>query len=420
VFFFRAQLSLGQGNGGVPGSQEECPQGYFDPSSLAPRVYVRACYDYQARRDDELSFSVNSVISNVKKAEQGWWVGDLGHLKQHWFPANFVVEIDPPPTASSNSSSFSFTEEGGAAPTQQQHAQAIWIAKPHWEACKKDANVLNAEGDRLWILQIDIPSLMIGNSSINDCNNNNIITIFQYRVGITSEDEATQWKLKIQETGQTASHREDEHRKNERAMRVARELSNLVIYCRSVVFNLESYLRMSERNPSEMSSFPETKAEKLMSAHSNMFLWYHRVQLSRVYPKAQRVDSSNYNPLPLWNMGSQMTALNTKRGTSPCKSTWVGSSAMGTVDTPAYVPGDPKSLGRADPLVLGVRVLAARHLTRNKNKNSIISPNVEVEVLGAEYDNFKNRTRSINDNGFNPVWDEFFDFTVQNPQLALI
>ncbi len=48
-----------------------------------------------------------------------------------------------------------------------------------------------------------------------------------------------------------------------------------------------------------------------------MFLWYHIVQLSRVYPKAQRVDSSNYNPLPMWNVGSQMAALNFQTGDKP-------------------------------------------------------------------------------------------------------
>ncbi len=48
-----------------------------------------------------------------------------------------------------------------------------------------------------------------------------------------------------------------------------------------------------------------------------MFLWYHVVQLSRVYPKAQRVDSSNYSPVSMWNVGSQMAALNFQTGDKP-------------------------------------------------------------------------------------------------------
>lgn len=70
----------------------------------------------------------------------------------------------------------------------------------------------------------------------------------------------------------------------------------------------------------EMSSFPETKAEKLITStpeNALTFLWYHRLQLSRVYPRAQRVDSSNYNPMTMWNVGSQMAALNFQTGDKP-------------------------------------------------------------------------------------------------------
>ncbi len=37
---------------------------------------------------------------------------------------------------------------------------------------------------------------------------------------------------------------------------------------------------------------------------------YNRKALSRVYPKGQRVDSSNYDPYPLWMCGCHMVALN--------------------------------------------------------------------------------------------------------------
>jgi len=50
----------------------------------------------------------------------------------------------------------------------------------------------------------------------------------------------------------------------------------------------------------------------------------------------------------------------------------------------------------------------------------MVSPFVEVEICGADYDNTKFKTKTISDNGFNPVWDEFFDFTCKNPDLALI
>jgi Ca2+-dependent lipid-binding protein len=41
-------------------------------------------------------------------------------------------------------------------------------------------------------------------------------------------------------------------------------------------------------------------------------------------------------------------------------------------------------------------------------------------MCGAEYDNNKYKTKTINDNGFNPFWDDSFDFQVFNPDLALL
>lgn len=40
------------------------------------------------------------------------------------------------------------------------------------------------------------------------------------------------------------------------------------------------------------------------------FLQYNRKALSRIYPKGQRVESSNYDPYPLWAVGCHMVALN--------------------------------------------------------------------------------------------------------------
>ena len=45
---------------------------------------------------------------------------------------------------------------------------------------------------------------------------------------------------------------------------------------------------------------------------------YHTRQLSRVYPNGKRIDSSNFDPQPLWNAGFQLVALNYQyNGMSP-------------------------------------------------------------------------------------------------------
>lgn len=57
---------------------------------------VKALYDYRARQDDELSFCKHAIITNVDKPDEGWWRGDYGGKKHHWFPANYVQEIEVP------------------------------------------------------------------------------------------------------------------------------------------------------------------------------------------------------------------------------------------------------------------------------------------------------------------------------------
>lgn len=54
---------------------------------------VKATFDYEGRQDDELSFCKHSVITNVVKQDSGWWRGDYGGKRQHWFPSNHVEEL---------------------------------------------------------------------------------------------------------------------------------------------------------------------------------------------------------------------------------------------------------------------------------------------------------------------------------------
>ena len=61
-----------------------------------------------------------------------------------------------------------------------------------------------------------------------------------------------------------------------------------------------------------MTSFVETRVERFVKnkEHAGNFIQYSRLQLSRVYPKGQRIDSSNYDPIPMWCSGSQLVSLN--------------------------------------------------------------------------------------------------------------
>ena len=55
-----------------------------------------------------------------------------------------------------------------------------------------------------------------------------------------------------------------------------------------------------------MSSFGEAKALKFAKMDTLAILQYNQRQLSRIYPAGARIDSSNYNPVILWNVGCQL------------------------------------------------------------------------------------------------------------------
>lgn len=59
------------------------------------QITCKALYDYRAQRVDELSFCKHAIITNVVKENGGWYRGDYGGKIQHFFPANYVEEVEP-------------------------------------------------------------------------------------------------------------------------------------------------------------------------------------------------------------------------------------------------------------------------------------------------------------------------------------
>ncbi|XP_073973209.1 small wing phospholipase C gamma 1 isoform X2 [Rhodnius prolixus] len=379
---------------------ESCVLGtsdYMDPSSLSCKVTVKALYDYQARHEDELSFCKHAIITNVAKQDGGWWKGDYGGKRLHWFPSNYVEEIEPQQERDDNSSDSMLLGN---------------LQKGSLDVMGAVVEMVPGNVDGLdWVLRIQNP---------------NMCTMFE--VAVPLHEQALDWMTAIKETAQNASVRESQNKEMERAWRITKEISNLIIYCRSVPFNIDK-LKQTGFLYAEMSSFPETKAEKLMCQQEiRFFVNYHQYQFSRVYPKGQRIDSSNYNPLPIWNAGCQMVALNYQ---TPDKAMQLNQSRFRLngycgyvlrpecMFRPDYDPTDASCLLRTDYLVFTIKVIAARHLQRSSR--GMVSPFVEVEILGADYDTgIKLTTKTLSDNGLNPVWNETCEFDVLNPSLAML
>ncbi|WP_411024401.1 PLC family C2 domain-containing protein, partial [Salmonella sp. s58760] len=60
-------------------------------------------------------------------------------------------------------------------------------------------------------------------------------------------------------------------------------------------------------------------------------------------------------------------------------------------------------------------------LPKVKEKSlSIVDPLVRVEIHGVHEDTSKKETQHVNNNGFNPMWNENFQFDLYVPELALV
>ncbi|KNE72316.1 hypothetical protein AMAG_20564 [Allomyces macrogynus ATCC 38327] len=64
-------------------------------------VYVRADFDYDPQRDDELALAPGAVIQVLDGGDDAEWLmgRDLATGHEGWFPSNFVSPTDPPPTS---------------------------------------------------------------------------------------------------------------------------------------------------------------------------------------------------------------------------------------------------------------------------------------------------------------------------------
>uniref|UniRef100_A0A8C7KN61 Phosphoinositide phospholipase C n=1 Tax=Oncorhynchus kisutch TaxID=8019 RepID=A0A8C7KN61_ONCKI len=204
------------------------------------------------------------------------------------------------------------------------------------------------------------------------------------------------------------------------------EMSTLVNYIEPVKF--KSFEVANKRNKYfEMSSFVETKGMDTLKSAPIEFVEYNKKQLSRIYPKGTRVDSSNYMPQLFWNVGCQMVALNFQTLDLPMQlnmGVFEYNGHSGYLLKPEFMRRtdkhfDPFTENIVDGIVANtvkIRVISGQFLTDKK-----VGVYVEVDIFGLPADTKrKYRTRTSNGNSLDPVWDdETFVFNkVVLPTLA--
>lgn len=172
--------------------------------------------------------------------------------------------------------------------------------------------------------------------------------------------------------------------------------------------------------------------------------------LIRTYPKGRRVDSSNYNPIDAWELGSQCVALNLQTHDIHYyinRALFKTNGDSGYVLKPQWMREQPRlanvkddgsvtqlsqnaptskseqqqqqyELARAMPIVerikenatLRIRVICAQNISNPASTSDAVSPVISLTLVGPKYKEFRQTKTIIRNNGFDPHWLEVFEF----------
>ncbi|XP_051935389.1 1-phosphatidylinositol 4,5-bisphosphate phosphodiesterase beta-1-like [Hippocampus zosterae] len=200
----------------------------------------------------------------------------------------------------------------------------------------------------------------------------------------------------------------------EREAVATEEMSTLVNYVQPTKFNSFEASKKAARCY-HMSSFVETKALEHLTKSPVEFVEYNKSQLSRIYPKGTRMDSSNFMPQLFWNSGCQLVALNYQTLDLSMQLNlfmFEYNGRSGYRLKPEFMRRpdkhfDPFTENTVDGIVantLSVKVISGQFLSERR-----VGVYVEVEMFGLPADTrrkaLKTKT-SPNNNAVNPVWDE--------------
>uniref|UniRef100_A0A8C2IQW7 Phosphoinositide phospholipase C n=1 Tax=Cyprinus carpio TaxID=7962 RepID=A0A8C2IQW7_CYPCA len=184
----------------------------------------------------------------------------------------------------------------------------------------------------------------------------------------------------------------------------------------------------------ELCSFNEVFASRCATDHPGEFVNYNKKFLARVYPSPMRIDSSNMNPQDFWKCGCQIVAMNyqTPGLLLDLNIAWFRQNGnCGYVLRPAimreqvsYFSANTKdSVPGVSPQLLHIKIISGQNLPKPKGagaKGDVVDPYVYIEIHGIPADCAEQRTKTVHQNGDNPIFDESFEFQINLPELAMV
>ncbi|CAJ0585134.1 unnamed protein product, partial [Mesorhabditis spiculigera] len=144
----------------------------------------------------------------------------------------------------------------------------------------------------------------------------------------------------------------------------------------------------------------------------------------KIFPKGLRQDSSNVHPMAFWTVGIQGVALNFQTAGEALDLNVglfrINGNCGYILKPPHLLQGNDLRSFSKPKIKLGIGIISAQYLPKPDTGKDIIDPYVSIQVFGIRHDEWKVKTRTIKDNGFNPVWNESFETDLACPEVAII
>jgi len=185
-------------------------------------------------------------------------------------------------------------------------------------------------------------------------------------------------------------------------------------------------------SPFHSSSLVENRFEKISRENPSSLILQTTWRIIRTYPGGLRQDSSNANPINAWNYGIQMAALNYQNEDDImplCYGKFLDNGGCGYILKPNYLIQAQQTkynplnsqLNFDYPQLLTLTIISAQFLSRSSRSTSDIpDPYVSISIHGLPCDQQICKTKIIENNGLDPIWNEKFIFKIKYPQMALV
>uniref|UniRef100_A0AAQ4P7M5 Phosphoinositide phospholipase C n=1 Tax=Gasterosteus aculeatus aculeatus TaxID=481459 RepID=A0AAQ4P7M5_GASAC len=205
-----------------------------------------------------------------------------------------------------------------------------------------------------------------------------------------------------------AEEQEDTEEQDEEKMKTSDEgTAGQEVTAYEAMSSLVNYIQ-----PNKFVSFDNARSTSLLRKFGQTHT-YNKRQMSRIYPKGTRMDSSNYSPRPFWNVGCQMVALNYQTMDFPMQLNMALFEFNGRTGYLLKHDVMRRTDKKFDPFCDRIDTVIASTLTIKIYSGQFLSDKsvktgVEVELIGLPGDPKKKyRTKwSTTPNAINPVWNE--------------